>query len=242
MKTSQGDVYLELFPKEAPRTVANFIGLAEGTKPFTDPKSGKPAKRPFYDGLTFHRVIKDFMIQGGDPNGDGSGGPGFQFKDEINAARLGLDRLRAMSDGRPHPNLGIRSRHEFQQVLIGPLVRAMSINNQEEFTRRLPQVQKRLDTLTLMQAYENLGYRYDPQLPSRQLKRGVIAMANAGPNTNGSQFFINLVDTPWLAGKHTVFGKVLKGMEVVEKIGEVPVDGSSRPKKAVKILQVRVQR
>lgn len=159
IRTSMGDIVIELFAQEAPKTVANFIGLAEGTKEFVDPVSKEKVKRPFYDNLIFHRVIKGFMIQGGCPLGTGRGGPGYVFEDEINF-----------------------------------------------------------------------------HLP----KRGVLAMANRGPDTNGSQFFINLVDTPWLAGKHTVFGRVIKGMDIVDKIGQVPVDPRThRPVEPVKIISIR---
>lgn len=132
METSKGEIVLELHYKETPLTVTNFVGLAEGT---LDATKGKP----FYDGLKFHRVISDFMIQGGDPKGNGTGGPGYRFEDEI------VESL----------------KHD------GP---------------------------------------------------GVLSMANAGTGTNGSQFFITHVETPWLDGKHTVFGRVLEGQDVVNKI------------------------
>jgi peptidyl-prolyl cis-trans isomerase A (cyclophilin A) len=137
-KTSMGDIELKLFPERAPKTVENFVGLAEGTKEWTDPK-GQKVTRPLYDGTIFHRVIPDFMIQGGDPLGNGTGGPGYRFADEI-----------------------------------GP--------------------QNRFD------------------------RPGLLAMANAGPNTNGSQFFITEVPTPWLDKGHTIFGEVVKGGELVPKI------------------------
>jgi peptidyl-prolyl cis-trans isomerase A (cyclophilin A) len=187
MKTNSGNIHLELFKNAAPKTVANFIGLAEGTKEFTDPKTNKKTKRPYYDGLIFHRVIRGFMIQGGDPLGSGRGGPGFKFEDEINADHLGLGKIKK----------GV---------------------------------------------YENQGYVYNDKLKSYRPLKGYIAMANSGPNTNGSQFFINLVDTPHLTGKHTVFGKVIRGMDVVEKIGKTKVAQGSKPVNDVKIITLRLKK
>jgi peptidyl-prolyl cis-trans isomerase A (cyclophilin A) len=139
-QTSMGTIVVKLLPEKAPVTVANFVGLAEGTKEWTDPRSGqKQAGKPLYDGTMFHRVIPDFMIQGGDPLGTGTGGPGYKFQDEI-----------------------------------GP---------DNKFT-----------------------------------KPGLLAMANAGPGTNGSQFFITEIATPWLDKGHTIFGEVVKGVELVPKI------------------------
>jgi peptidyl-prolyl cis-trans isomerase A (cyclophilin A) len=138
-QTSAGDIVVKLFPERAPKTVENFVALAEGTKKWTDPRTGMPSSKPLYDGTMFHRVIPDFMIQGGDPRGDGTGGPGYRFEDEI-----------------------------------GP---------------------------------EN---KFD--------RPGLLAMANAGPNTNGSQFFITEVPTPHLNRGHTIFGEVVKGQELVPKI------------------------
>ena len=161
LETSQGDITCELFPQHAPETVANFVGLATGTKEFTDPKTHKPVQRPFYDGLIFHRVIPEFMIQGGCPLGTGTGGPGYQFKDE--------------------------------------------------FAK---------------------GVEFD--------KPGKLAMANAGPGTNGSQFFITLAPTAWLNNRHTIFGQVVKGQEVVEKIAALPRDRNDRPKITVVIKSVKI--
>lgn len=155
-KTNLGDFEVELFAKECPETVWNFVNLAEGRQETT--KSG-----PYYDGLIFHRVIDGFMIQGGCPDGSGRGGPGYRFGDECS------------------PQL----RHS------GP---------------------------------------------------GMLSMANAGPNTNGSQFFITLVPTPHLDGRHTVFGRVIGGMEVVSKIGKTPVGRADRPLEDVKIEKVTIVR
>jgi peptidyl-prolyl cis-trans isomerase A (cyclophilin A) len=161
LKTNHGDVVLRLFSKEAPKTVANFVGLASGQKAFKDPATGQTATRPFYDGLTFHRVIPGFMIQGGDPEGSGMGGPGYRFEDEFGGGRT-FDRA------------------------------------------------------------------------------GLLAMANAGPGTNGSQFFITLGPTPHLTGRHTLFGEVVRGQEVVERIAGVPTDGRDRPREPVVMQKVLV--
>lgn len=252
--TSMGDIYLELFAQEAPQTVQNFLELAQGNKEFTNATSGEKVKKPFYDNLIFHRVIKNFMIQGGCPMGNGMGDPGYKFNDEINAISLGLDQLKVIDKEKgPHHYLLVRSQQDFYQVALFPLVRAMGEKysvlldrekakelSQEKVQALVQEINKRLLELTLKECYENMGYGYNPALKSHHPKKGVIAMANAGPNTNGSQFFINLVDTPWLTGKHTVFGKVIHGMDVVEKIGEVAVGENQKPKQDVTILSIRL--
>jgi cyclophilin family peptidyl-prolyl cis-trans isomerase len=239
IQTTIGDIEVELFQDEAPKTVANFIGLAEGTKEFEDSKTHKKVKRPFYDGLIFHRVIKNFMIQGGCPLGNGRGGPGYVFDDEIDAKALGLDKIKAFDPKNgPHRYLMIRSEEEFQRNLLAPLFRKMNINSQKELDQRKDEFQARLKKLTLKEAYENMGYVYSENGSKHSPVRGSLAMANAGPNTNGSQFFINLTNTEWLAGKHTVFGKVVNGMDVVDKIGDVKVDSQSKPVQDVKIISI----
>ena len=152
--TTEGSFKIKLFADQAPLTVENFVSLAEGTK------TGKP----FYDGTIFHRVIPNFMIQGGDPEGTGMGGPGYKFADETRG-----------------------SKHGFQQ-------------------------------------------------------KGKLAMANAGPNTNGSQFFITTADTSWLTGKHTIFGEVVEGYDVVEKISKVPTASQDKPKSPVVLESVTIDR
>jgi len=240
MKTSMGDIEIELFASEAPKTVQNFLDLAAGTKEFRDVKTNKMVKRPYYDGLAFHRIIKNFMVQGGCPIGTGSGDPGYKFEDEINAKALGLDKKLALEGGKPNPWLGARSQQQFQQMVVGPLLRSMNIKSQEEIQQRKEELNKKLSELTLLDVYANMGYKYNDTLKSHTPDRGVLAMANSGPNTNGSQFFINMVDTPWLTGKHTVFGKVIKGMEIVDKMGEVKVDpASSKPVEPVTIVSIR---
>jgi peptidyl-prolyl cis-trans isomerase A (cyclophilin A) len=141
-QTSAGDIVVKLLPEKAPKTVENFLGLAEGTREWKDPRSGTLAKKPLYDGTVFHRVIPEFMIQGGDPLGTGTGGPGYKFGDEI-----------------------------------GP------------------------------------DNKFD--------RPGLLAMANAGPNTNGSQFFITEVPTPHLNRGHTIFGEVVKGGDLIPKIARM---------------------
>jgi len=151
--TTEGNFKIKLFADKAPKTVENFIGLAEGSK------TGKP----FYDGTIFHRVIPGFMIQGGDPEGTGRGGPGYKFADEF------------------HPSL-------------------------------------------------------------KHSKQGMLSMANAGPNTNGSQFFVTVAATPWLDNKHSIFGEVTEGYETVEKISKVQRNSQDRPLKEVRINSVRIER
>ena len=162
-ETSQGNIVVRLYEKEAPKTVANFVGLAEGTKEFTNEKTSQKEKRPFYDGLIFHRVIPQFMIQGGCPHGSGMGGPGYKFADEF------------------HPSLN-------------------------------------------------------------HSKAGFLSMANAGPNTNGSQFFITVAATPWLDNRHTIFGEVVEGQDVANKISNVPRDSGDRPRTPVTIQKLRIER
>ena len=161
--TSEGSFSVRLFDQEAPRTVENFVGLAEGTKEWTDPRTNQKVKTPYYNGSIFHRVIDSFMIQGGDPLGQGIGGPGYNFADEF------------------HPTL----RHN---------------------------------------------------------KPGILSMANRGPNTNGGQFFITLSPTPHLDDRHSIFGEVVDGMDVVQKIGKVKTDQRDRPVKDVVITSITIER
>lgn len=240
IRTSLGAMVLELFPDEAPTTVDTFLGLAEGTRAWTDPVTGEAVMRPFYDGLIFHRVVDGFMIQGGSPTGVGTGTPGFTFADEINARSLGLDKMQLLDEaGHPHPLLAIHDQQDFQQKVLVPLYREMGIDSRDALEANIDAVNRRLRAMSVKDSFENLGYHYTERVISRMPVRGVIAMANSGPDSNGSQFFINLVDTDWLAGKHTVFGKVRVGMEVLDAIGKVPVDARDRPLEDVVILSIR---
>jgi len=240
MVTTRGDLLLELFPQEAPQTVANFVGLAEGTKAFLDPYTGQQSLRPFYDGLIFHRVIDGFMIQGGSPTGNSDGTPGFVFADEISALSLGLDKMPVLDeDGFPNPVLGIQNQQDFQQRVLMPLYQSMGIASQAALDARVNDIDQRLRNMTVKQLFELLGYRYNDALLSRAPVRGVIAMANTGPDSNGSQFFITLADATWLTGKYTVFGRVRAGLEVIDAIGKVRVNADNRPLQDITILSVR---
>jgi len=161
--TSEGTFVVRLFDQEAPKTVENFVGLAEGTRRWTDPRTNQSVTTPYYDGVIVHRVIDGFMIQSGDPLGEGVGGPGYSFADEF------------------HPTL----RHD---------------------------------------------------------KPGMLSMANRGPNTNGGQFFITLAPTPHLDDRHSVFGEVVSGMDVVRTIGSTPTNERDRPLKDVVIQTVTIER
>ena len=163
LRTTEGTVTIRLFPDQAPKTVRNFVELAEGGREWTDPRTGSVTKDKLYDGTIFHRVIAGFMIQGGDPLGTGTGGPGYKFADEI------------------HPDL------------------------------------------TFDRPY-------------------LLAMANAGPGTNGSQVFITVGPTPWLTGKHTIFGQVTEGADVVDKISRVQTRPGDRPVNDVVLQSVTIQR
>lgn len=241
IKTNLGDIDLELFKHAAPDTVENFIGLLEGTKEFTDPTTRRKEKRRYYDGLIFHRVIDNFMIQGGCPLGTGTSGPGYLIADEMDADALGLDDLNALSpNGQPHQYLMIQSQEDFNQKILRPVFAEFGITNQEELDAKKDDVNKRIGELTVKDVLEFMGYEYQSGLKSYAPVRGSLAMANSGPNSNGSQFFINLVDTPWLTGKHTVFGKVLDGMEIVESIGKQKTDQQGRPEREIKIVSMRL--
>jgi len=163
LKTSMGVIVIHLFEDKAPKTVENFVGLATGTKEWTDPRTGQKVKQPLYNGTIFHRVIPGFMIQGGDPLGRGTGGPGYRFADE-----------------------------------------------------------------------------FSPEL--RHNKAGILSMANSGPNTNGSQFFITLAPTPHLDNRHSVFGEVVQGQEVVVAIGNAPRGANDRPLKDAVLQEVVISR
>ncbi len=137
IQTTVGNIEVELFQNNAPETVANFIGLAEGTKEFVDAKTREKVKRPFYNDVIFHRVIKDFMLQAGCPLGNGTGGPGYKFADEINASALGLDKIKAIDPKKgPHSFLMIQNQEEYQRNILMPLFQKMNISSQKEMDEK----------------------------------------------------------------------------------------------------------
>lgn len=221
MKTNFGTMKIKLRPEKAPNTVANFIELAAGTKEWTDPKTNQPVKRAFYDGLKFHRVMKDFMIQGGCPLGTGSSGPGYEFEDEtykrgaeltgeisteaqaaIIWTELVIPYLRSLEGAQPDSEL-LEIMKACQQAKSGQPIIGKTVDFFKQKTKNFSPV------------YEN------GELIAT-VEYGNICMANHGPNTNGSQFFIvtKKGGCSWLNGKHTVFGEVIEGMEVAHKIEE----------------------
>lgn len=215
METTKGSMVLELFYDRAPKTVQNFIDLAQGEKEFIG-VDGTKQKKPFYNGLSFHRVIPGFMIQGGCPKGDGTGGPGYNFEDEINAVSLGLDKIKI----KEAPSYG---RYLRNSVIVG-----MGIKTQEELEKRIAEAEqnlKKAEELSVLEVLHRNGYRYNEVLTSAKPVKGSLAMANAGPNTNGSQFFINQVDTPHLEGLHTVFGHLVSGESV---LNQIVTDGNAK--------------
>ena len=241
MKTSMGTMKIELFNDLAPKTVHNFTGLATGEKEWTDPKTGAKVKKPFYNGLIFHRVINDFMIQGGCPLGTGTGGPGYNFEDEC----YDTSSSKEITGDIDSEELAVRV---FNEVLV-PYLRSTP-NPDQELASLVRECQLKQSGQPLMRQpiewYMKKTGRTEPLRAAGKLKAsidyGTICMANAGPNTNGSQFFIvtKKDGCSWLNGKHTVFGKVIEGMDIAEKIQKVDKDSSDKPKKPVVIESVTV--
>ncbi len=171
--------------------------------------------------------------------GTGTGDPGFKFADEINAKSLGLDKAMAMHDGKPNPVLGIRDRGQLQRAILGPIFKTLGIDSQKALDAKRKEMDAAVAKVTVMDALQNLGYEYMETSSSKKNLRGTIAMANAGPNTNGSQFFISMKDNAHLDGKHTVFGRVIKGMEVIDKMASVPMKVASKPDESIMLQSVR---
>ena len=242
ISTSMGEITAELYPDSAPQSVKIFLELANGQRPWMDPQTNNMVTKPYYDGLIFHRVIDGFMIQGGDPTGTGAGGAGFTFADEFNGVGLGLDKEFVLSNGGMNQKVAYMQQ-QFMVEIVRPRLEAMGLGPQTpepEVQAAFMKVFQELEgTYTLLDFYKELGYQYNSDLIPRKATTGVLAMANRGPNTNSGQFFINLGDTPHLDGKHTVFGKVIAGMEIVQAIGKVETDTQNRPNTPVTIQSIR---
>lgn len=227
MKTNLGDIELELYRDLTPQTVNNFIGLAQGTKEWKDPATGQMVNTPFYNGLVFHRVIGDFMIQGGCPLGTGTGGPGYRFEDEFPGTEAQLSgELKSEED----------AMFVYEQVIIPYLQNtpqpAIEISNLQQQCY-VAQSIKPIMEHPVEYYLEKTGYQGNLMKKDLALTvdYGTICMANSGPNTNGSQFFIvtKKEGCNWLNGKHTVFGKVTAGMNVVHKIENLATDKKDKP-------------
>lgn len=224
IKTSKGDVFVELFPDEAPDNVTQFRALAAGEMVLVDENTDTAYTPRYYNGMSFHRVIPDFLIQAGSPHRNPLGGPARLLDDEINADALGLgDKLVLTPDGSTNALLNLVTKDDFANQVLTPLYREMNITSAEDVIARQDQIAERLKTLTVKELYEFQGYKYVTNGPSHEVIRGTVALANTGPDSNGPEFFISLRDNPQLSGKHTVIGKVLEGMDIVDTIGQTPM-------------------
>lgn len=239
IKTSMGDIIVELFLDAAPKTVANFVGLAEGTIEYIDAKTKEKKKGNFYDGLIFHRVMKNFMIQGGCPLGTGAGGPGYAIEDEINGYIFGLENQPVALTDELLQNLAIQKTFADFKLFTREAREKYDI---ESFTKKLGEnvayLKEKRNSFTKLDLNMCTGYNYNKNLKTRKFVKGSLSMANAGPNTIGSQFFITVEDTPHLDGTFVNFGQVIKGMEVAVEISKVATL-NSRPKEEVKIISIR---
>lgn len=224
MRTSRGDIYIELFTESAPRNVANFIALAEARVEMFDVNSGQTVQPHYYDGKVFHRVLRNYLVQSGGRGADEDPRPEYTIDDEINARDLGLDDVKVLDvSGAPNEWLNLQDNEDFQSQILVPLYKKLGISTAEQLETRQFEVHKLLGEMNLRQAFENQGYQFSTRLPALAPVRGSVAMANSGPNTNQSEFFITLVDSPWLAGKTTVIGEVVEGMEIVDRIDQSAV-------------------
>jgi len=240
VNTSQGEIYIELFPAETPENSANFLALAAGEVEILNSDSSSSSRPRYFNGMRFHRVIPGFVIQAGSPAYQPLGEPSEVLADEINADFLGLDQLSVLNpDGSVNETLNIGSQSDFEQQILIPLYGKMNISTASELLSRQYDVLSQLQSLTIKQAYENLGYRYNSNQSSRRVSRGVLALANSGPDSNGPEFFIALADADWLSGKHTVIGKVVEGLNVVDTIGVTAIDATAFSRLSTLIYSVR---
>tara|TARA_B100000686_G_C16760982_1_gene958658 strand:- start:1240 stop:2094 length:855 start_codon:yes stop_codon:yes gene_type:complete len=240
LSTSAGDIYIELLPAEAPRNVANFLALAHGEIEFQDPNSNTSFRPRYFDGMQFHRVIPEFIIQSGSPFFNPLGMPEVLLEDEINANSLGLNQFPAIDiQGNFNSILNIDSEDEFHKVLLEPLFEKMNIKSELEMKERQYEILEILQNLTVQEVYENQGFNYSEDSPTRRITRGIVALANAGPNQNGPEFFIALRDAPWLNGKHTVIGRIVEGIETADAIGNTAIDPLEPSRFATLIYSLR---
>lgn len=225
LSTSLGDIYIELFKVEAPNNVDNFLALAHGEIEFTEKDSGNTFYPRYFDGMQFHRVIPNMLIQAGSPQYHPLGMPRRILADEINANVLGLDEQPVLNEfGEFNSLLNISDQSNFRETLLEPILQHLRIGSDSELTNRQYEIYDFIANLTIKQAYELGGYTYNSDLTTRRITRSVVALANSGPNSNGPEFFIATNDLPWLNGKHTVIGKVVEGMETVDAISRTEID------------------
>ncbi len=225
LSTSLGDIYIELFKVEAPNNVDNFLALAHGEIEFTEKDSGNTFYPRYFDGMQFHRVIPNMLIQAGSPQYHPLGMPRRILADEINANVLGLDEQPVLNEfGAFNSLLNISDQSNFREALLEPILQHLRIGSNSELTNRQYEIYDFIANLTIKQAYELGGYTYNSDLTTRRITRSIVALANSGPNSNGPEFFIATNDLPWLNGKHTVIGKVVEGMETVDAISRTEID------------------
>lgn len=223
--TGRGDIYIELLPDEAPDNVGNVLALINGEVEIEDPVNGFTFRPRYYDGLRFHRVLPGQLVQTGAPSNHPLGAPGVELADEINADSLGLNEEPVMhDDGRFNVLLGIDSRSDVEENILAPLYLDMGIAEASTLEDQQLRVLSRLRQLTVKSLYQIQGYRYRTDIDTRPITRGVVALANRGPGSNGPEFFIALQDLPTLNGKYTVIGHVVEGMDVADGIGATAVD------------------
>jgi cyclophilin family peptidyl-prolyl cis-trans isomerase len=225
LDTARGDIFVELLPDEAPNNVRRILGLVRGELEIEDPVNGFSFQPRYYDGMRFHRVIPGFVIQTGAAVNHPLGDPGEPLADEINADSLGLDQQPVMhEDGSFNDLLGVANRQVFEEQVLAPLYADLAITSPQVLENRQYQVLDRLQSLTVKALYQLQGYRYQNSYQTRPIQRGIVALANRGPNSNSGEFFIALDDEPTLTGKYTVIGQVVEGMAVADAIGNSAVD------------------
>ena len=240
VSTSAGPIYIEMLPAEAPENVARFIEFTVGEVPLTETDSTLTANPRYYNGSQFHRVIPNFIIQAGSPEHNAHGRPRDYLADEINASALGLDRLPViLQAGEVNPILNTDSQQEFASRVLEPLYRQLGIDSPEQLETEESAIIDALQSLTVMRLYEYEGYRYQNRYPTRAITRGIVALANDGPNRNGPEFFISLSDAPWLDGRYTVIGRVVEGMETADDIGDKPVQPLDPDPESTRIYSIR---